>query len=155
LNPPPPHSRSRITMTQLRSIRSLAVLAAIAGPSALLAQRAAVRVSLDDALRLAQAASPTVDIARAGALRAAGAHDQAASQFLPQLNGTASYSKTLKSQFEGLFSGGSSDTTKSSSGSSGGGIDFSQAGFGAKNQWTLGIQASQNVFTGGRITGQR
>src|SRR5206468_8694215 len=34
------------------------------------------------------------------------------------------------------------------------GFDFSKAGFGAKNQWALGLQVSQNLFTGGRISGQ-
>ena len=104
----------------------------------------------------------------------------ARSQFLPQLNGSASYAKTLKSQFAGLAAGGP-DTTKpvfkslctpdipagataaerqaaldqAQTCQSGGGIDFSKAGFGAKNQWAFGLQFSQNLFTGGRASGQR
>lgn len=31
-------------------------------------------------------------------------------------------------------------------------IDFSRVGFGARNQWVGGLQLSQNLFTGGRIT---
>jgi outer membrane protein len=34
------------------------------------------------------------------------------------------------------------------------GIDFSRVGFGAKNQYTLGLAFSQNVFSGGRNSGQ-
>jgi outer membrane protein TolC len=35
-----------------------------------------------------------------------------------------------------------------------GGIDFSRAGFGAANQYNLGVSGSINVFTGGRVQAQ-
>jgi outer membrane protein TolC len=35
-----------------------------------------------------------------------------------------------------------------------GGIDFSKVGFGSKNGYTLGLSGSQNLFTGGRLSGQ-
>jgi outer membrane protein TolC len=35
-----------------------------------------------------------------------------------------------------------------------GGINFSQIGFGSPNSYTLALSASQNLFTGGRLTGQ-
>lgn len=38
--------------------------------------------------------------------------------------------------------------------SSGGGIDFTRVGFGAKNQYQVGLTGSLNVFAGGRITAQ-
>jgi outer membrane protein len=86
-------------------------------------------------------------------VRAAGAQYQARSQYMPQLNATAGYTKTLKSQFSGFASSSSNtDTTKSSS--SGGGFDLSKTSFGATNQWSGGLSFSQNVFTGGRITAQ-
>lgn len=34
-----------------------------------------------------------------------------------------------------------------------GGIDFSKVGFGSKNGYTLGLAGSQNLFTGGRLSG--
>jgi outer membrane protein len=68
-------------------------------------------LSLEDALRLAQAQSQTVEIARAGVTRATGQRYQARSQYLPQLNGTAGYTKTLKSQFSGFSSGSSRPDT--------------------------------------------
>jgi outer membrane protein TolC len=34
-----------------------------------------------------------------------------------------------------------------------GGIDFSKVGFGSKNGYTLGLSGSQNLFTGGRLSG--
>jgi len=41
----------------------------------------------------------------------------------------------------------------SASDASTGGIDFSKVGFGSKNGYTLGLSGSQNLFTGGRLSG--
>jgi outer membrane protein len=94
----------------------LAVAVAAIGARAAGAQQpgatgTAVRLSLDDALRIAQARSQTVDIARAGVTRAAGQRYQARSQYFPQLNGTAGYTKTLKSQFQNLTAAPAADTS--------------------------------------------
>jgi outer membrane protein TolC len=70
-----------------------------------------IRLSLDDALRIAQARSQTVDVARAGVTRAAGQRYQARSQYFPQLSGTAGYTKTLKSQFQSLTTAPAADTS--------------------------------------------
>ena len=115
---------------------------------------ATVTLSLDDALRMAQAQSPTIDVARSGVVRASGTELQAGSQFFPQLNATITYTKTLKSQFSSFASSARRDTSTSSGSSSGGGIDFSKTSFGATNQWVGGLAFSQNVFTGGRMTAQ-
>ncbi|HEX8360496.1 MAG TPA: hypothetical protein VF613_10325, partial [Longimicrobium sp.] len=56
-------------------------------------------LSLEEALRLAEDASETVDVARAGVTRARGQVLQARSARLPQVNGSLSYSRTLASQF--------------------------------------------------------
>jgi outer membrane protein TolC len=61
-------------------------------------------LSLDEALRIAEGASETVQIARAGVDRARGQQLQARSQYFPQLNGSLQYTRTLKSQFEVLQS---------------------------------------------------
>ena len=61
-------------------------------------------LSLDEALRIAEGASETVQIARAGVDRARGQLLQARSQYFPQLNGSLQYTRTLKSQFEVLQS---------------------------------------------------
>ena len=116
---------------------------------------ATVQLSLDDALRIAQSQSQTVEIARSGVVRATGQQYQARSQYLPQLNATANYSRTLQSQFSGFASGSQkSDTTTPAPSSSGGGFDLSKTSFGARNQWNLGLAFSQNVFSGGRISAQ-
>ena len=140
------------------------------------------RMSLDDALRLAEAQSEAVEIARAGVARATGSRYQVRSQYLPQLSGSAGYTRTVLSQFSGISFSAPVDTgpppppalcapnipanatdaqrlaalaqatTCQSSG--GGGFDFSKTGFGAANQWVLGLQISQNIYTGGRLAGQ-
>jgi len=151
----------------------------------LAAARASARpISLAEALRLADVQSPGVGIARAGVTRATGLHDQAASQYLPQVNGSAGYTRTLASQFQGVSLGGANkDTTTTPAppalcapsipanatpaerqaaldqaitcpSATGGGFNFSSVGFGAENQWTLGGTLQQNLFTGGRLAGQ-
>ncbi len=62
-------------------------------------------LSLEEALRLAEDASETVDVARAGVTRARGQVLQARSARYPQVSGSLSYSRTLASQFQG-FGGG-------------------------------------------------
>src|ERR1043165_9088396 len=86
---------------------AVALLASTIGaPTTAVAQQPANagvrRLSLDDALRLAEAQSEAVDIARAGVQRATGQRLQTRSQYLPQINSTAGYTKTLRSQFSGL-----------------------------------------------------
>ncbi|HMG01159.1 MAG TPA: TolC family protein, partial [Gemmatimonadaceae bacterium] len=56
-------------------------------------------ISLDEAVRIAEAQSEAVRIARAGVQRAQGQQYQARSQRLPQLSGSAAYTRTLASQF--------------------------------------------------------
>jgi len=71
---------------------------------------AGATLSLDDALRVAEDASETVAVARAGVTRARGQVLQARSQRLPHIAGNLSYSRTLASQFSG-FGGAGGDTT--------------------------------------------
>lgn len=69
-------------------------------------QPAGTQLSLDEAVRMAEVQSEAVRIARAGLQRAEGQHLQARSQYFPQVFGTASYTRTLKSQYSGAFGGG-------------------------------------------------
>ena len=136
------------------------------------------QLSLDDALTSAEAKSPDLAIARAGVTRAEGQRDKAFSQFLPQIFGSASYTRTLKSQFQGLSFGSDSagppacstftpdpsgtvdsrlNLLESALGCGPGSSPFGSLqnlGFGAANQWNLGLSLQQNVFTGGRVTAQ-
>ncbi|MEO8334844.1 MAG: TolC family protein [bacterium] len=140
-------------------------------------------LSLDEAIRLAARESEALQIARAGINRASGQVKQARSQYLPQVNSSLAYARTLRSQFSALASGGGgTDSTstapapqalcspqipanatpaqvqaalaQASTCQAAAGIDFSKVGFGARNAYTLGLAVSQNVYSGGRIEGQ-
>ena len=164
------------TLVMTNQLKTLAALTILATPLA--AQtRTTIRISLDDALRMAVSNSEGIAVARAGLTRATGNRMVSRSAGLPQLTGTASYTKTLKSQFDVFATAPAPDPTAPKSVcapqipdnatpaqrqaaldaavtcSSGGGIDFSSAGFGARNQWALGLNAGWSVFSGGRISG--
>ena len=141
-------------------------------------------LSLDEAVRIAESQSEAVRIARAGVERAQGQQYQARSQRLPQLTGSAAYTRTLASQFSVAGGGTVVDTTKpapppgpcdqylldasattaerlagledASRCALGGNpfASFGDLGFGAKNQYNLGLAFSQSLFAGGRISGQ-
>ncbi|HEX8245232.1 MAG TPA: TolC family protein [Longimicrobium sp.] len=160
---PPPGAPARPAATQT---------AAIAGARPL---------SLDEALRMAEGASDQIVVARAGVMRASGQRLQALSQRLPQLSGTAGYTRALASQFSSL-SGGQDTTTQTGPTNCGTFVPnpalpveqrldslehavdcatnsnpFSSLGslpFGRANTWQLGLNLSQNVFAGGRIAAQ-
>lgn len=102
-------------------------------------------LSLDDALRIAAGESETVWIAEAGVMRAFGNERIARSGRFPQVSGTASYTRTLRSQFQGLDFG---EAAGEPGGEEGGG--FEDLPFGRENQYTLGLQLNQAVFDAGQ-----
>lgn len=142
----------------------------------------ATALSLDDAVRMAEAQSEAVRIARAGVQRAQGQRMQARSQYFPQVYGSAGYTRTLKSQYSGLSSG--TDTVVSTSPAPpcddyvlgpdasiadrvagletsarcASGLNpfaaFSKLPFGQANQYNVGLSVSQNLFSGGRVSAQ-
>ena len=140
------------------------------------------RLSLEDALKAAEGQSEAVQIARAGLARAEGQRYQARSQYLPQLSAVAIYQRTLNSQFQGISFGAAADTSSaprpqalcapsipagatqaqiqaalaqaSTCQAASGGFNFQSVGFGAPNQYTAGLNFSQNIYTGGRLSGQ-
>ena len=165
--------------------RFVTILTIAAAPLAAVNAQNVRQVSLDEAIKLADRTAESVELARAGVSRAVGQQRIARSQFLPQLNGSIGYTRTLASQFEGFSFGGGPDTATfralcapnvepgataaqrqaaidasssctplSQTGGAGGGADFQSVGFGALNQWVLGLQFSQALFTGGRASGQ-
>ncbi len=98
-----------------------------------------VMLSLEDALRIGSGESETVWVAEAGVMRAVGSEIISRSGLFPQLSGTATYTRTLRSQFDGLFSSSSS-----------GGSGVQDLPFGRTNQYTLGLNLSQFIFDGGQ-----
>ena len=103
-------------------------------------------LTLDDALALAEARNESVLIAEAGVRRARGVEAQVHSQRLPQLTGTASYDRTLASEFDGIFD------TDSLGGGNGEGEEnaFADLPFGQPNAYRLGLSFSQLIYAGGR-----
>jgi outer membrane protein TolC len=137
-------------------------------------------LSLEEALRLARPASEVVGLARSALNRARGEQLQARSELFPQLTGSVSYSRLIKSQFSGLAS---TDTNSADSPTScerfladpsqpiGARVDslekslecvsaldpFGDLGslpFGRANTYNLGLSLSQTLFSGGRVRGQ-
>jgi outer membrane protein len=111
-----------MTFNKTRVVRAtiFAIAASLSVSSAVSAQvtttaapnaQSATALSLDDALQRAESQSEAVQIARAGVLRTRGQVMQARSQYLPQIYGSAGYTRTLKSQFQGFGSSAEPDTT--------------------------------------------
>ncbi len=165
---------------------ALILVAPVAGAQVALPAQSALQsraITLDEAVRTAEAQSEAIRIARAGVRRAEGQQYQARSLRLPQLGASAGYTRTLASQFSSV-GGPTVDTTKPTPPPSPcdqylldatattaerlagledatrcatGGNPFSSfgsLGFGAKNQYNLGLTFSQSLFAGGRISGQ-
>ena len=93
----------------MRSAVSLSMLLlALAAPAA--AQQAtdasAQPLSIEQALDLAERASESVGLARSGLAQAQGERQRARSGYFPQLTGSASYTRTLRSQFSALQDNG-------------------------------------------------
>lgn len=166
---------------QMRAVLvPLAVALAWAGP--VVAQEP-VSLSLAEALERAAGQSEQIAIARAGVLQAEGNVVRARAARLPQLNASASYQRTLASQFEGAFGGGRQDSVVIPprcqldpdptlpldervrilegrlncpfGASPFGDLDFGNLGFGAKNTYNLGLSFAWPVYTGGRLAAQR
>ena len=168
-------------------LAALAAALALAGPA--LAQQpvsneARRALTLDEALRLAEDASETVQVARAGLTRSRGETLRARSEGLPQLSGSLSYSRALASEFQGIGGGAGPDTVTGPPPPQNCGrytpnpalpiaqrLDslehavncaananpfaaFGDLPFGRENTWRIGLNLSQPVFTGGRIQAQ-
>jgi outer membrane protein TolC len=159
-------------------------LALLAPGATLRAQDAALvpaarTLTLQEALALAEGQSEAVGIARADVARAEGQRRQARSGYYPQLNGLASYQRTLQSQFSAFQDDTGEPTTPPAScdpfvpqpGSVEQRLDslesavacasnsdpfaqFSDLPFGRANTFRFGLAFSQTLFTGGRLKGQ-
>ncbi|MFN8059777.1 MAG: TolC family protein [Vicinamibacterales bacterium] len=132
-------------------------------------------LTLDDALGLVDVTSEDVAIAEAGLARSRAGEARVRSELLPQLSASASYDRTLASEFSGLFdSTGPActplaidpsasladrvgeieralrDCPPSSSPFGGATLPF-----GRPNIYRLNLSFSQNLYSGGRIQAQR
>ena len=155
-----------------------ALAAAAAVPLGAQAADSTRRMSLDDALTLAESRSEDVAIAQAGVQRARGQETKAHSGYWPQISGSLTYTRTLKSIFQNFAidttgAPPSCDTFHPNPSApldqrvalleqafgcapSSGNLfsQFSSVGFGSANQYTLGLSVTQNLFSGGRVGAQ-
>jgi outer membrane protein len=162
----------------LRLAAGLILAAAAAAP--LGAQTAPRALTLDEALRLAEDASEPIAIARAGLTRARGEMLRARSERLPQVFGSASYTRALASEFEGISLGGGPagddpmppctpfvpqptlpvearlDSLERAFRCAQDRNPFAglELPFGRENTWRWGVSVQQPVFSGGRIQAQ-
>jgi outer membrane protein len=98
----PGFSRMSFSILRPRLLGALAAGLVAAAPLAA-QQRAADTIyalSLADALRTAELQSEDVRIAQAGVMRARGEQYRARSQYLPQINASAQYTRTLRTVFQ-------------------------------------------------------
>lgn len=165
----------------MRACFSLVLVGACLLPTWLSAQTPATerQLTLSEALDIAEKESETVAIARAEVARAEGDRRRARSAYFPQLSGSASYQRTIRSQFSAL---GAEDTTTApiqtcnrfvpqpgntveqrldsleSAVECASGADpfasFRNLPFGRVNAYRFGLAFSQTLFTGGQLGGQ-
>jgi outer membrane protein len=167
-------------MTALRFLPSL-VLIIWGTARSLAAQVAQARpITLEQALDIAEKKSETVGLARADVARAEGERRRARSGYLPQLSGSASYQRTIRSQFSALSSGADTSTgpvvtcnafvprpaapltervdSLESAVECASNADpfasFRNLPFGRENTYRFGLSFSQTLFSGGQLKGQ-
>lgn len=136
------------------------------------------RLTLDEALSLAEGGSEQVAAAEAGVRRAGGQIDLARSGLYPQLNGALGYTRTLQTQFDGIFDSDAApaepcaDLTVNPGlpvdqrvaelerflqcppANPFGGSTDSDLPFGQLNTYTANLQFSQRVYDGGLLRAQ-
>lgn len=99
-------------------------------------------VSFVDALKAAEPASEAIAASRAEAERARALVDAARSGYYPQVNGTAVYTRTIKSQFDGISFGTPDPTMPGTM------MSKNELPFGQRNNWRVGGTAQQMIFDG-------
>jgi outer membrane protein TolC len=140
------------------------------------------RLTLDEALDLAEPKSEQVTIAAAGVTRAESQQQRVRSEWMPQVSAVAAYDRALASDFSGVFDNfGPScipftvnsqaplqdrvaeieralrDCPPSGSvfGSSDNSDDTNSLPFGQPNTYRINLAFSQNLYTGGRLQAQQ
>ncbi len=169
----------------MRVVVMVGMLAAFAMPARAQQAAQATRerpLSLMEALEIAERESESVGIAQSDLSRAEGERRRARSAYFPQLTGTASYTRTLRSQFSALQADDSGptspppaecqpfvprpglaveerlDSLEAAIECASNADPFAGLGddlpFGRENNYRFGLSFSQTLFSGGRVTGQ-
>ena len=136
-------------------------------------------LSIEQALDLAERESEAVGVARSGLAQAQGERRRARSGYYPQLTGSASYTRALRSQFSALQDDGPApapeecrtfvprpglpieerlDSLEAALECASNSDPFAGLAddlpFGRENTYRIGLSFSQNLYTGGRVSGQ-
>jgi len=98
-----------------------------------------LHLTIDQAVQRALDQGVEMRIARANVVQANGQVREAMSSALPQVTGTVTYTRQFASIYSGLS--GAADNS----------IDFSKTPFGAANQWNFQLQATQLLWSGGKV----
>lgn len=121
----------------------LLVLAAgaVAAPAGAQAATDTLGLTLEQAVQRALQQSFAMRLARADVMEAHGQVREALSAALPQVTGSVTYTRQFASIFQGL---GGEDTSSF-------GDLFKNTPFGAPNSWNVQIQATQLLWSGGKV----
>lgn len=168
---------------RLVALAAVLLLSAVASAQAQNPRPAAARpLSLSEALEIAERESESVGLAQGDLARAEGERRRARSAYFPQLTGSASYTRTLRSQFSALQGADTGpaapapvqcdafvprpglpvdqrlDSLEAAVKCASNANPFAGLGedlpFGRENTYRLGLSFSQTLFSGGRVTGQ-
>jgi outer membrane protein TolC len=158
-----------------------AVLGSAAAPVRAQGPQAPRPLALVQALEIAERESESVGIAQGDLARAEGERRRARSSYFPQLTGSASYTRTLRSQFSALQGENGTpapvpeecdafvprpglpieerlDSLEAAVECASNADPFAGLGedlpFGRENSYRFGLSFSQTLFSGGRVTGQ-
>ncbi len=124
----------------MRRLTMLVLLAALArGAQAQAPAPDTVRLTLDAAVQRSLEQSVDMRLARAAVLEASGQVRQAFSGALPQVTGSLVYTRQFASIYQGM--GGSDSLAKL----------FQNTPFGAPNAWNVQLQATQLLWSGGKV----
>ena len=105
-------------LTVSSTLRLSLLLGMLGAPLA--AQQPGARgISLEDAIRMANPASETLELANASVYRARGEQYRSVYERWPQVTSTLGYSRQLRSQFEGFSFGGDDSTGGGGGGTAG------------------------------------
>jgi outer membrane protein TolC len=109
-------------------------------------------LTLAQVLELAEARSESIAVAQLGVQRAEGEQTRARSGRFPQLSLSASYDRSLASEFDDVFADGAfGGGGEAPAGEDGG---FEDLPFGRANTWRVTLSVNQNLYTGGRVKAQ-
>src|SRR5581483_3663740 len=117
------------------------VLAALAGRSSAQTPADTLRLGLDDAVHRAVQQGVDMRVARAAVEEANGQVRQAFSGALPQVTGSVVYTRQFASIYQNL--GGSNSDSLANL--------FKNTPFGAANTWNFQLQATQLLWSGGKV----